>query len=513
VALSHGQQTSAIYWLVNAEPYRAVFNDPTDPDYVGGITDDNDGVSGLDSPEIRESLYELPSAHGAIGAANWAGPRPVTLAAQVNPNVAADIAGREDVLQRIRRAGHNFAQDGQLIWFPGDPDVVATTRRNLISNPSFEYNVTNLAPDLSQSGETGMGLSYPTTWYDTSDAQWTSKTFQVTTNNPTQGSKSLRIAGTKDANTTNRTLRVQATQVPVKPSIAYSARANVNITQAVAAGNGWRLRLYWYDSNLTLISSSDSNVIGSGTSGAQTLTANNKVAPSNAAWVVVSILAESTGNADVVNGDIDAVQLEEATAVGTYFDGDSANASWLGPEGFSPSVNRPNARFLNVRTQQPTRIAGVGFNKSVLVSLVARDPLIYSTAQKRVTVAHATDLTIENEGDWESPAIYRVMGPYGAGTVTIQRTANTIAEKIKWTKVLDGGAGHSVWFDTFYQLASLDPTKFPLTENNVRSTLDWTVTDWPGIMPGLTNTVRFDASGGGTTGNTFLEVRWRDAWL
>jgi hypothetical protein len=112
--LSQGQQNSAIYWLENAEGRRAVYNDPSDPDYVGPVDD----VTGLDSAEVREAATDAVEAHGGFHGNFWSGRRPVTIQSTITPNDAPTIASREDKLEKLRRSSQALTRDGYLIWFP-----------------------------------------------------------------------------------------------------------------------------------------------------------------------------------------------------------------------------------------------------------------------------------------------------------------------------------------------------------------------------------------------------------
>lgn len=515
-ALSHAPQSSAIFWLVNGEPYRAVFNDPTDPDYVGGFGGDDDGVTGLDAPELRENAGDITEGHGGYHGNFFAGRRPVTISVAVTPTVASTTDARNDVLNRIARASNLYTQDGVLIWFPGDPNIVATTRVNLIPDPGFEYDIVGNEAGIIQTGEVPYGMLPTRPWDDTSDIQWTSQSYNIDSAHAFTGkigNNSVRLRGTKDNNATSRSLIYRTDFIPVVGGRAYSARAKLDLVDGPLTGAGTRLQVQWYDANQTIISTVDSNVVAAGTSGTQTVTITNTVAPTNAAYCSVRLLSQSTTALDVLDIYMDAVLLAAETAAGAYLDGDSANSSWLGLEGFSQSVNRPNGRFIAVRRQQ-FRQAGIGMTKQVLIGLVAADPRIYSTVMQRATVAHATDLTIENQGDWEAPVIWRVYGPYSAGTVTITATAYAAARTLQWTRATGEGAALNVaQVDEFQRSMNLNPTVYPPSANSTYGGFVWANTSWPGLMPGPTNKVRFDASGGGTTGATIMDVRWRDTWM
>ena len=518
--LPQGQQTSAIYWLMNHEGRRAVWNDPSDPDYVGGLEDE--GIAGLDSPEIRESAYDHVEAHGGLHGRFWASRRPVSITAAITPQDAPTIAAREAMMQKIIRASQNLTRDGTLIWFPGDPSITSQTRRNLVPDPSFEYDTVGNIPGDVQSGETPYGYTPVQPWTDVgSSGSYTSRLFEVAAANPASGTKALRLKGTKDATATERMMQAYTTAglIPVVPGRTYSAKMQVYIADAPASSTTSATRLFvtWFDANGAVLAVPGGTIIGPGVTGAQTYTLDGAVAPAGAVGAQVLFRAHSTTSSDVLDFYIDAVQFVAESTAGAYFDGDSENASWLGERGFGQSVNRPNGRQLTVRRQAGPRFTGGGMKKSLLLSLVAADPRIYSTVQYRAQVAHATDAHIENQGTFGSPAIYRVYGPYNAGTVTITVTGSGVPRTLKWTKGAspEGTAGHAVQLNSFNRTVLLDPATVEGTGGVQRyGALDFaTGATWPEIVPDARNKIRFDASGGGTTAASVLDVRWRDAWL
>jgi hypothetical protein len=519
--LSQGQQTSAIYWLENFESRRAVFNDPSDPDYVGGLEDE--GITGLDAPEVREAAYDHVEAHGGLHGRFWAGRRPVTITSAITPQDAPTIAAREAIMQKIIRASNMLTRDGKLIWFPGDPSIASTTRMNLIPDPSFEYDVVGNIPGDVQSGETPYGFTSVQPWTDVgTSGSYTSRLFEVAAANPVSGTKALRLKGTKDATATERLMQGYTTAgtIPgIVPGRTYSAKMGVYVADAPASSTSaaMQMLLVWHDNNGTSVGTATSSVLAAGTTGAQTFTINGAVAPAGAAGAQLIFRAHSTTVSDVLDFYIDAAQLVAEASAGAYLDGDSANSSWLGERGFSRSVNRPNGRFLTVRRQAGPRFSGAGMRKSCQVSLIAADPRIYSTVQYRAQVAHATDAWIENQGGFSCPAIFRVYGPYNAGTVTIDVLATGVSRQLIWTKGAspEGTAGHAMQADDFRRSLHLDPLTYePLTGTNRYGSLDFTNgAEWPEILPDARNKIRFDCSGGGTTSATVLDVRWRDAWL
>ncbi len=107
-------EINAIYRLTGPDGAVAVFNDPNDPSYVGMLTE----VTGLDSPEIRESAIELVQADGGAHGDFWFGRRPITLTGRVFGH--STLAARELRIDRARRASLALRGNATLSWKPSD---------------------------------------------------------------------------------------------------------------------------------------------------------------------------------------------------------------------------------------------------------------------------------------------------------------------------------------------------------------------------------------------------------
>ena len=121
------QQYGTIYTLNGPNGVTAVFNDPTSPNYVGMLSE----ITGLDSPEVRESVDELVEADGGVHGAFYFGRRPITMNCRVFGH--ASVADRELRIDRARRATLAMNADANLIWTPaaaGAVPVFVPVRRN-----------------------------------------------------------------------------------------------------------------------------------------------------------------------------------------------------------------------------------------------------------------------------------------------------------------------------------------------------------------------------------------------
>lgn len=97
---------------------RAIFNDPTDVDYVGMVS-----FSGLDGPEIREALDDRAASDGAVQGLNFRGRRPVVGTVEI---VGTSTADRNTKYQRLKRSIDALRNDGALNFTPdgGKPSTV-----------------------------------------------------------------------------------------------------------------------------------------------------------------------------------------------------------------------------------------------------------------------------------------------------------------------------------------------------------------------------------------------------
>lgn len=105
----YSPQIGCKYVLTNGAA-RAVFNDSTDADYVGMLSD----ITGLDSPDVRESAEDLVQADGGAHGMFWYGRRPIT--ATITVANASSTAARDIRLDKLMRASNALRADAVLSW-------------------------------------------------------------------------------------------------------------------------------------------------------------------------------------------------------------------------------------------------------------------------------------------------------------------------------------------------------------------------------------------------------------
>lgn len=109
-----GVEVGIPYVLTGPDGTRAVFNDPADADFVGYLDGDG-GISGLDSPEVRENADVRVEADGGVHGQFFYGRRPVVLTGWVYPDGATQATVNARI-ERLQRASNAMRADGELRW-------------------------------------------------------------------------------------------------------------------------------------------------------------------------------------------------------------------------------------------------------------------------------------------------------------------------------------------------------------------------------------------------------------
>lgn len=108
--IPYSPEVGAKYTLTGPDGTVAVFNDPSDPNYVGMLTD----VTGLDSSNVREAGDDYVATDGGWHGNFFYGRRPITMSGTVFGYGGSDE--RTARLDRLRRASNAMRADALLSW-------------------------------------------------------------------------------------------------------------------------------------------------------------------------------------------------------------------------------------------------------------------------------------------------------------------------------------------------------------------------------------------------------------
>lgn len=105
-----GVEYGARFELQGPDGTVAVFNDSSDPNFVGILSPES---SGLDSADVREDAQDRSEADGGVHGSFWFGRRPVILQGTI---IASSKSDRAAKIAKIRRASNAMRSDCALYW-------------------------------------------------------------------------------------------------------------------------------------------------------------------------------------------------------------------------------------------------------------------------------------------------------------------------------------------------------------------------------------------------------------
>ncbi len=352
----------AIYKLTSNSSVSAVFNDPLDPEYVGALTE----VTGLDSPEIRESAFDLTEADGGQHGYFYFGRRPVVLSGTVFGHTS--VAERTARLDRARRASQGMLGNAALTWKP------RVRLENLIANPRAQNSTTLWSTTGTLTAVTGVAPPVGTTG------------FQLVTSG----------SGATNQGATNGAALRAGTQTAV--SWSYIRTAGTGTAEIYVTGPAGF-------TPVTLFSN-----LSSGTWTTLTSTFTPTVT-----GVYTFAFRQPSSNTLASTFQFSNVMVSPGT-VTTYRDGDTAGWYWQANPGDTTSGDFIEL-ILSVRRQQPFREAG-GWVKTFQIPLVSAAAVIENSGLK--TAAFGVD--VENRGNYPAYPRFDITGPSTDPTVTIGGT-------------------------------------------------------------------------------------------
>lgn len=467
------------YEIVGPDGTRAVFNDDTDPNYVGMLTE----VTGLDSPEVRESAQDIVEGDGGVHGNFYFARRPITMTTRVFGH--SSLVERATRIDRARRATIALRADATLKWKP------VVRRENFIINPQFGSSAIGIAPWVNGGSSAGFAAG-PTLSYSATGGVG---------NGP-----AMRVQATQPADTTTRALQAQATGTgiagyPVVPGRSYTFSATVIHTDSPASGSAARVNWYKEDGTASSITANSiGSAVGAGAGGTFS-PAVTAVAPADAAFATPMTRSTTSTSGDVIDTLWDNLIFTETAMGTTYFSGADAGFYWQGTPHQSASGDFIEL-FVPVRRQQPFRETGQWI-KEVQMSLVSEFAVIQSLAQSATTsIASGTGATVENKGSYVVYPIIEITAVSTNPTVT-DGHGNTFTTGPSGN-TLTLASGETVQFDMLNHTGA-----FIAGARNGQSAnryINFGTTSWPYLRGGTTET--FTLSGGGT-----MVVRWRHAWV
>ncbi len=453
-------EIGAEYALTNAaNSSAAVFNNQFHPLYSGMLTE----VSGLDSPDVRESAEELAQADGGSHGYFYFGRRPIVLNSRIFGHTS--IVARNIMMDRIRRASLAMRSDSVLSWKP------SIRRENLVTNPRAQTNTTD--------------------WFATGFAPGFSSGAALTRQTglaPPTGTTGFQIVTTGTGSTDQGAGTVVSLQAGKTYAWSFSYRrtagtgnATVKISSQFAGGGVTNLA-----TNLT---------------SAAWATVSGTFTPSATDTYGFGI-TQPNSNTAASTFQFSDIMIGEGTDA-TYRDGDTAGWFWQGDVGNSASGDFIEM-FTYVRRQAPLRESGE-WVKEVQIPLVSEFAAMYSVQAKTLAVAGGAGLVAENRGSWPASPILRITGA-SASNPTITGTGAAAGTVINTTGSLLVAAGETIEIDTLNHTATF--IAGPRTAGgtgNANSFINFATTIWP-TMP--TGSSTFTLSGTGT-----LTAVWRDTWM
>lgn len=362
-------EVGARYQLVSPDGVVAVFNDPTDPNYVGMLTD----VTGLDSAEVRESAEDLVETDGGQHGNFYFGRRPITMTARVFGH--ASILERNLRIDRAERASLALRGDSVLTWKP------SVRRDNLVTNPRA---VNDTSGWITSGPNTGLSIGATLT--------------RATGQTPPVGTTALQIV-TSGATNTNQGAGDQ---------IALTAGKTYTVTISHKRSSGTGTGLAYFADPAGAVTT-----FGSASATAWTTYTRTFVAASTGTYTFGVRQADSNTLASTFLFS-DALVTEGTD--GSYFDGDTAGYYWS--DGSHKSISGDYVEMATwVRRQQPTREGG-GWVKEIQLALVSQFAPVFSAVQQSTSVG-AGPFSVENRGSYASYPIVRITGASANPTITI----------------------------------------------------------------------------------------------
>lgn len=432
----------------------AVFNDPASPLYAGMLSE----ISGLDSPEVRESAEELAQADGGSHGAFYFGRRPITMTAKFFGHTS--LAQRTARMDLARRASLAMRSDATLAWKP------STRNENFITNPRAQNNTTGWVTSVA-------GVN--------SGAALTRQTGQT----PPVGTTAIQVATTGSGNAN------QGYAIPMTVEAGKTYTYSISARRSAGTGSG----------ELFLNGPTNSTITAT-VNGSSWVTYTGSFTPGTSGTQYIGI-KHPASNTNASTFQVSDVMIAGGTNT-NYRDGDTSGWFWQGDEGNSASGDFLEM-FTYVRRQGPIRESG-GWVKDMQISLVSEFAAMYSVGQKTTSALAGANLFPENRGSWPAYPTFKIHGPISVTNPSISQVQGGSAQ-INTTGSLLIASGEDLEIDTLNHTATF--TVGPRTAGgtgNANSFINFATTIWPTIPTGTSG---FNVNG--SSGS--MEATWRDTWM
>jgi hypothetical protein len=481
---SYSPQVDSIYTLRQGA-WKAVFNDPFDPNYAGMLTE----VSGLDSPDVRESAEDLVEGDGGVHGNFYFGRRPITLNGRIFGHQTA--RERDIRLDYVRNATLAMRSDAILSWVPRDRIT------NYVRNPRGleAYSTNNTWNAYATAGSTAtLGMGMP-------GVQMTSVLGSV-------GHTTTFFQDNVFSYVDPRGQTVYVTDVSERRDQNVHVRADVTVVSAPANSNArLRVKVRCFDWNGAYLDEPivDAHTLTT-TSGSFTLAGVIPISSlhpnTSRVSIQCSVEGASVTGTIVTKWDQMLLDIRRDTVVPPYVDGNTYSGYWWGDQ-YSGISGDYLPMEIALRRQQPVRITGP-WVKDFQLQMVAANPLITSpiTRSQRVNIGEFKN--IENMGN---AAYFPQVDVHGG--LNLQSIINGSGAELKIlvnNSPSDGGA-------LFGTIDTLKHTFMSPLNANYGAQINWPeAREWPHIAPGGGMWTLQNGPTGTRTGG-YIVVKSRDAWI
>lgn len=472
------------YTLTGPDGSVAVFNDTTSPNYVGSLTN----ISGLDSPEVRESGEAIVAFDGGVQGPGYFGRRPVVIEGLCYNHGSA--SARNVKLNRLMTASRALRADAILSWTPsgGVPVQLALRTQQPLRiegawNKTFQASFVAADPRI-YSASTNQAYQDYTDYgglraTSTPTNLGTAETFpKFWLGGPLTTAGIVNSASPMNIKTVltlalNDVLVVDTQQRTVlKGTRAGYLRKNLFTTPSFEGGFN----------DLASVTNGSMAIVAQPTPssgmGTSVLRVTSSTSVSNANILTANLTGVASGNQVIAS--VSALAAATPRSIAFMYDWyTAANAFISTTASFTSGVDATGSwtRIISPPVIAPGTAAKVAVTTKILSPLSGE-------------IHYFDGLVVEVDTGKSVPNL---------GTYFDGGRSDSSGQPAMW----DGTANHSTStiLDTTLGTGALVP---------VYASLDFTNTVWGGLVPGP-QTISW--SGTGFSNGTFLVTQWRDAWL